>query len=725
MNHFYLFSPGSTAVVPAGLSLQKNIFFVSPSSKSRISWLYVSLFLVSWLLVAINSATAQIPSKQWDKTFGGKEWDRLYAMIPTSDGGYLLGGSSNSGITGDKSEESRNLDDYWVVKIDSDGRKQWDKTFGGTGLEDLKSIIPTADGGYILGGMSASGIGGDKTQENRGGSDYWIVKVNSEGNKQWDKTFGGDSEDYFTSIVATADGGYLLAGSSVSGVGGDKSAEKTGYWIVKITSEGTKQWDKAFDGGNFGRVIATSDGGYLLGGFTSSGVEGDKSEPSRGSFDYWIVKVDSEGNKQWDKTLGGDSEDYFTSMIATADGGYLLGGYSRSDKSGDKSENGKGYPDYNLDYWIVKIASDGSKQWDKTFGGGAWDELNTMIATTDGGYLLGGRGFNAREYDYWIVKITSDGRQQWDKAFGGTRSESLTSIIQAADGGFLLGGYSGSGPNGDKSEPSRGEDDFWIVKTTPDVTLPPVVNFYVNSAGPDFTGYYRDTYEADNYVSGGFPAPAVTGDVGNTMNHQLYHDSRQGGDFMYSFPTGNGTFRVTLHFNEPYYGNLVPGGTGSRKFKVNIEGVRKLTEYDIFAKAGGAMKAIQETFTVQVSDSILNIHFVRGSKGYALVSAIQVSTILPTARIATKQEVDKPFTQARLSPNPATDHLWVDLGLATDHILSTQITDIAGRMYQKNVHSLIAQEKQVEIPVGQIKTGLYLLKIETTGGTQILKFFKR
>src|SRR5204863_32675 len=141
--------------------------------------------------------------------------------------------------------------DYWIVKTDSIGNKQWDKDFGGTNNDELFSIQQTADGGYILGGCSVSGISGDKTQVNWGDIDYWIVKTDSLGNKQWDKDFGGTSDDFLYSMQQTADGGYILGGISSSGISGDKTQVTWGnsdYWIVKTDSLGNKQWDKDFGG---------------------------------------------------------------------------------------------------------------------------------------------------------------------------------------------------------------------------------------------------------------------------------------------------------------------------------------------------------------------------------------------------------------------------------------------------------------------------------------------
>ena len=134
--------------------------------------------------------------------------DELRSIVPSPDGGYLLGGSSRLGI----SEERRGGRDYLVVKIDAAGNKCWDKTFGGIFYDELRSIVPSPDGGYLLGGDSDSDISGDKSEESRGGRDYWVVKIDASGNKRWDKTFGGGNDDGLYSIAPSADGGYLLGG---------------------------------------------------------------------------------------------------------------------------------------------------------------------------------------------------------------------------------------------------------------------------------------------------------------------------------------------------------------------------------------------------------------------------------------------------------------------------------------------------------------------------------
>ena len=334
------------------------------------------------LLCLVSAALPAQPPKQWDKRFGGTSNEALHSLQQTADGGYILGGESNSGISGDKTEDSRGGSDYWVVKIDANGVKQWDKRFGGTTFDQLNSLQQTADGGYILGGWSNSGIGGDKTEDSRGVSDYWVVKIDANGVKQWDKRFGGTDYDNLISLQQTADGGYILGGGSSSGIGGDKTEDSRGsndYWVVKIDANGVKQWDKRFGGTDEDFLLSlqqTEDGGYILGGNSNSGIGGDKTEEVLGLQDYWVVKIDANGIKQWDKRFGGTSNEGLHSLQQTADGGYILGGTSNSGIGGDKTEDSWGGNGGAADCWVVKIDANGVKQWDKRFGGTGSDILS-------------------------------------------------------------------------------------------------------------------------------------------------------------------------------------------------------------------------------------------------------------------------------------------------------------------------------------------------------------
>lgn len=197
----------------------------------NLSALLLSILLTSQILLG------QLPVKEWDYRYGGNNKDELRAVEHTADGGYILGGYSLSGITGDKTQDKWGQYDYWIVRVDSSGNKLWDKDFGGTKDDLFASLDVTSDGGFILGGGSWSPVSGDKTQGKQGEVDYWIVKTDISGNKQWDKRFGGTSLDYLTCIRQTDDGGYILGGDCFSEVSGDVSQVSRGGMTTGLSRQ--------------------------------------------------------------------------------------------------------------------------------------------------------------------------------------------------------------------------------------------------------------------------------------------------------------------------------------------------------------------------------------------------------------------------------------------------------------------------------------------------------
>lgn len=426
-------------------------------------------FLTACAFMLSGHVFAQTPAKQWDRTLGGSDEERLQGMQPTRDGGSILVGASQSGISGDKTQAQLGEEDAWVVKLDAQGRKQWDRTLGGTGFDGATSVAQTADGGYIVGAYSNSPVSDDKTQADQGRVDYWLLKLDAQGHKQWDRTFGGDADDTPISVQQTADGGYVLAGNSSSSASGDKSQASRGrsdYWVVKLDNQGHKQWDRTIGGNSidaFTSLQQTPDGGYLLGGYSQSEVSGDKTQPSRGGTDFWLVKLDGQGVQQWDQTLGGSESDYLQELHVTADGGAMLAGSSYSGVSGDKSQPNLG----RRDYWLVKVDAQGRKQWDQSYGTTREDYLVGLTPTPDGGWLFGGSDYSI----YWVMKVDAQGSKQWERTLTtGSSSTSLTQLRTATDGGYLLGGMTPSEAVGDKSEPSQGGilfGDYWVVKLAP------------------------------------------------------------------------------------------------------------------------------------------------------------------------------------------------------------------------------------------------------------------
>ncbi len=428
------------------------------------------------ILLSVYIVNAQDPNILWQRTIGGSDEDIMIPGVATNDNGFILGGYSKSNISGEKTENSRGGFDYWIVKVDEFGLIEWDKTFGGDEDDILNSIIQTSDNGYLLGGYSESGISGEKTENSRGSFDYWILKLDNDGNIEWQKTIGGNNIENLSSVIQTADGGFLIGGYSDSNISGEKTENSRGAedcWIVKLNNSGIIEWQKTI-GGNFGDLLfsiaQTNDTGFLIGSASSSDISGEKTEDHIGGKDFWVLKLDNLGEIIWQNTIGGNDTDFLKQAIQTADGKYLLAGWSRSDISGDKNENSMG----DEDYWVIKLDEVGEIIWQNTIGGAGSEQLNRISQLSDGGYLLGGwsnsnatgdktENSNGQE-DYWIIKIDENGNIEWQNTIGGNLQEIGSTIITNNSGNYFLAGYSNSNISGDKSENSRGNYDAWILK---------------------------------------------------------------------------------------------------------------------------------------------------------------------------------------------------------------------------------------------------------------------
>ena len=398
------------------------------------------------------------------KCFGGTYNDYLNSIVQTSDGGYMAVGDMNS-TDGDFSANHGEYDG-WIIKLDSNGNKLWLKCFGGTSTDLLRSIIQTSDGGYIAGGYTRS-VDGD-ISGSRYSLDGWIIKLDSNGNKLWSKCFGGNGNDYLNSIIQTADGGYIAAGETLSN-DGDFSEHHGGYtdgWIIKFDSNGNREWSKCFGGSDddsLKGIIQLSDGGYIAVGNTMS-IDGDFSEHHGGRTDGWIIKVSSAGNREWSKCFGGNGNDYLNNITQTSDGGYIAVGETSS-TDGEFSGNHSA----KTDGWIIKINATDNKVWSKCFGGTDYDSLTDILQTIDGGYMAAGYAKSTNgdvplshgDYNGWIIKVSSTGNREWSKCFGGSSIEYLYKLLQA-DNGFCAVGYTQS--NDGDVPGNHGNKDGWIIK---------------------------------------------------------------------------------------------------------------------------------------------------------------------------------------------------------------------------------------------------------------------
>lgn len=422
------------------------------------------IILVSFL---INTCyiTAQTPTLQWQKTLGGTLEDMASTIIQTSDGGYLTVGysySSDGNVT-----LNHGVQDYWVVKLNATGTIEWQKSLGGSDEDTPSSVVQTTDGGYAVAGFTAS-TDGDVTG-NHGEYDYWVVRLNSTGTILWQKTYGGTNNDMAYSIAPTSDSGFIVAGLTTS-YDGDINDNNGGgdVWIVKINSSGVLQWQKTLGGTASDQaksISQTADGGYVMAGKTYSNdldVSGN-----HGDYDFWVVKLDSAGTIQWQKALGGTNEDEAISIIKTTDGGYAVAGiiYSNANNGNITGQHGE------HDFWVVKLNSLGTIQWQRPLGGSNSDRGYSIVQTNDGGFVVAGscQSYNGDVVTgnndnggVWLVKLNAAGVVQWQKPFGGSEYEEAFSLIKTTDGGFVVAGFTYSN-DGDVSG-NHGDSDFWILK---------------------------------------------------------------------------------------------------------------------------------------------------------------------------------------------------------------------------------------------------------------------
>lgn len=327
-----------------------------------------------FLLIRLN-ASGMI---QWQKTYGGAGDDQAYSLEQTSDGGYIVAGQTNSFGTGNY--------DFWILKLDSSGNVQWAKTYGGSGNESAADIKQTSDLGYIVDGYEDSFFA----------PDAWIIKLDASGNIQWQKAFGDSNNDLVSQVQQTADGGYIAAAYFwFGGTNGN-------LWIIKLDAGGNIQWDKVYYGAAFDyplKIYQRTDNSYIILAFTYSF--------GAGAEDIWVLNLDSSGNILWQKTYGGSGSDYALDLQLTIDGGFIMAGYTNSFGAGSN------------DIWVIKADSGGNIQWQKTYGSTGDDIAYDVIQTSNGGYAVLGstKSFGAASFDIWLLILDTNGEIAPDCSF--------------------------------------------------------------------------------------------------------------------------------------------------------------------------------------------------------------------------------------------------------------------------------------------------------------------
>jgi hypothetical protein len=365
---------------------------------------------------------------QWSTTFGGERIDRGYSVQQTPDDGYIIAGDTESFGSGKL--------DFWLIKTDNEGNEEWNMTFGGKQSERCFSCQQTMDKGYIMVGWKSYG-----TEKRL--SDIWLVKTDKDGNEQWNKTYGDTNWNGGYCIRQTMDGGYIIVGETCT-----MGYEQRDIWLIKTTPNGTIQWETTFGGNknDYGATVQqTTDGGYIIGGYTQSYND---------EYGGILIKTNADGTEEWYKTYDGG----ISCVQQTNDGGFILTGSIRV------ATGLRGYP--HTDIAILKTDMYGNEEWTQTYGTYHYDEGMHVQQTSDRGYIVLGDTINVRSsmdtdsgdfFDMWLIKTDASGSVVWMKKLGGNHYEYAHEAHETTDGGYII--------VGDTWSFGAGETDVWLIKT--------------------------------------------------------------------------------------------------------------------------------------------------------------------------------------------------------------------------------------------------------------------
>ena len=405
-------------------------------SGALVSVILAAMVLVGWGTSPMVAASNPPPDTEWEKTFGGSNSDFGESVQQTTDGGYIITGTTKSYDAGSQ--------EFYLIKTDALGNQEWYNTFGGIGGEHAYSVQQTTDGGYIMVGTTYS--------FGAGMFDVYLVKTDASGNQEWDNTFGGSGFDYAYSVQQTMDGGYIMAGHTDSYGDGSEDA-----YLIKADASGNQTWYNTFGGSGWDNaytVRQATDGGYIVAGTTDS--------YGAGSENVYLIKTDASGNQTWYNTFGGISDEYAYSVKQTTDGGYIM--------AGETSSYGAG----SYDFYLIKTDASGNQEWDKTFGGSGYEAAYGAQQTMDGGYIMAGTtdSFGAGLRDVYLLQTDASGNQEWDKTIGGSYHDFAYSVQQTTDGGYIMVGM--TAPYGDSFY------DVYLVKVSPWINTPAGSNVTVS-----------------------------------------------------------------------------------------------------------------------------------------------------------------------------------------------------------------------------------------------------
>ncbi|MGC4037084.1 MAG: BACON domain-containing protein [Chitinophagaceae bacterium] len=405
----------------------------------------------------------------WQKVLGGNGNDYGYSIIKATDGGYLLSGRTTSN-NGDITSTKGGID-MWVAKLDAAGSITWQKTYGGNADEYSVAAANTSDGGYVLTGFTLSNNNGD-VGANHGNTDFWVLKINSTGTIQWQKTLGGTGDDRPNAITVTSEGNIGVTGYTTSNNNGDVGINHGGQdmWVLLIDNNTGDILTKKTFGGNgdeSGKAIAPApDGGLYVGGNTTSNNNGDVSTTKGGS-DFWVLHLDKNLSIIWKNSFGGTNNEDINSLVVGPNTTLIASGSTKSSGTGDVAATKGGE-----DMWVLQINSTtGMLGWQKTFGGANGEVAKSALVKANGNIVVAGWTYSNNSGDvdtnhgageFWILGLSNNGNLSWKKAFGGDNEDLAYSIAEAADG-VIIAGATMSKSSGDVGA-GLGNSDVWLVK---------------------------------------------------------------------------------------------------------------------------------------------------------------------------------------------------------------------------------------------------------------------
>jgi hypothetical protein len=653
------------------------------------------------LLVAAHTISGQTtaPAILWQKLLGGNLAEEARFLQLTPDGGCVFTGyarSANGDVTVNKGD-----DDLWVVKLDENGAMQWQHTYGGTGQEWGRHIQLTADGGYILAGHNTTANENGDIHGNKGGFDYWILKLNYTGQLEWQKSLGGSSLDLAYRIQQTADGNYVVFGGTKS-IDGDITGKITSdadYWLVKLDPEGSILWEKTIGGIGHeegSSIELTDDGGFILSGFTDSN-NGDVTG-NHGDFDAHLVKTDNDGNIQWSRCYGGMYNDAARDARQTADGGYIMTGYTNSN-DGDVSGNHGGQ-----DAWVVKLDADGLIQWQKTLGGTSLEYAYYIEQARDNsGYLVTGHNGsdngdvsdNHGLYDCWAVKIDAGGNLLWQKSLGGSEQDYGRAITQTYTGDYLIGGYASS-IDGDVTgkHGGPGSKDAWIIKLQGNCVLQP---------------YYQDS-DGDSYGNPAVSKMSCISPPGFVLNSSDCNDGfisiHPGAEELFNGFDDDCDIDIDEGFRSAIYGSTLVAG---------VENI--LTCSNAISGFFGADMDSARTNEKQMESGMEKENTGNSLSEYSPDHTSGYSGFTGYRNDSEKQSLN-------IYPNPVTAEILVSI--FSDKPIVAQITllDAIGKPIAIITKAEFAVgNHEIAFNRGSFETGVYFIQLRTKTGTIIKKLF--